>query len=102
MDCSVGADVNYYDRRGIFFDGECELSVEGTFWKGRSSESFSPRLTPPCIDDETYHRRSIVEAIFYALRKRSGATLKARTWFGQFRELVLKAAVRNIEHALKT
>lgn len=54
------------------------------------------------IDDETYHRRSIVEAIFYALRKRFGSTLKARTWFGQFRELVLKAAVRNIEHAIKT
>lgn len=54
------------------------------------------------LDDETYHQRSIIEAIFYALRKRFGSTLKARSWFGQFRELVLKAAVRNIEHALKT
>ncbi|WP_276278576.1 IS5 family transposase [Haloarcula regularis] len=51
------------------------------------------------IDDNTYHHRSIVESIF-ALRKRFGSTIKARTWFGQFRELVLKCAVRNIEQTL--
>lgn len=54
------------------------------------------------IDDETYHRRSLVESIFFALRKRFGSTLKARTWFGQFREVVLKTAVRNIEQSLTT
>jgi IS5 family transposase len=51
-------------------------------------------------DDDTYHRRSVVESIFYALKHRFGDTLRARTWFGQFRELVLKAAVRNIEQAV--
>ena len=50
-------------------------------------------------DDDIYHRRSIVEAVFFALKQRYGGTLRARTWFGQFRELVLKAAVRNIEIA---
>jgi IS5 family transposase len=54
------------------------------------------------IDDETYHRRSVVESIFFALRKRFGSTIKARTWFGQFREIVLKAAIRNIEQSLTT
>lgn len=53
------------------------------------------------IDDKTYHRRSIVESIFFALRKRFGAVIRARTWFGQFREVVLKSAVRNIEQALR-
>lgn len=53
------------------------------------------------IDDETYHRRSIVESIFFALRERFGSTIKARTWFGQFREVVQKAAVRNIEQSLR-
>lgn len=53
------------------------------------------------IDDETYHQRSIAESMFFALRKRFGSTLKARTWFGQFRELVLKAAIRNIEQSLR-
>lgn len=48
-------------------------------------------------DDDTYHRRSSVESVFFALKQRYGDTLRARTWFGQFRELVLKAAVRNVE-----
>lgn len=52
------------------------------------------------IDDETYHHRSVVESIFFALRKRFGTQLKARTWFGQFREIVLMAAVRNLEQLL--
>jgi len=50
-------------------------------------------------DDDIYHQRSIVEAVFFALKQRYGDTLRARTWFGQFRELVLKATVRNIELA---
>lgn len=54
------------------------------------------------IDDETYHQMSIAESTFFALRKRFGLTIKARTWFGQFREIVLKAAVRNIEQSLTT
>ena len=52
------------------------------------------------LDDTTYHQRSNVESTFFALRQRFGDTLRARTWFGQFREVVLKAAVRNIELAL--
>ncbi|QRY22490.1 IS5 family transposase [Halobacterium sp. GSL-19] len=51
-------------------------------------------------DDDIYHRRSVVEAVFFALKQRYGDTLRARTWFGQFRELVLKATVRNVELAL--
>ncbi|SEP02329.1 Transposase DDE domain-containing protein [Halogranum amylolyticum] len=53
------------------------------------------------IDDDVYHRRSIVEAIFFSLRKRFGSTTRAKTWFGQFREIVLKAAVRNHERAVR-
>jgi len=53
------------------------------------------------IDDDVCHRRSIVEAIFFSLRKRFGSTTRARTWFGQFREIVLKAAVRNLERAVR-
>jgi len=51
-------------------------------------------------DEDVYHRRSVIEAIFFSLKHRFGETLRARTWFGQFRELVLKAAVRNIEQAV--
>jgi IS5 family transposase len=53
------------------------------------------------LDDDVYHRRSNVESAFFALKQRFGDRLRARTWFGQFRELVLMAAVRNIELAVR-
>ena len=52
------------------------------------------------LDDDTYHRRSVVESVIRSLKRRFGDTLRARTWFGQFRELTLKAAVKNIEASL--
>jgi Transposase and inactivated derivatives, IS5 family len=48
-------------------------------------------------NDDAYRQRSNVEAVFFPLKQQYGNTLRARTWFGQFREIVLKAAVRNIE-----
>jgi IS5 family transposase len=48
------------------------------------------------LDDEIYGQRAVVESVFAAIKQRFGETLRARTWFGQFRELVLKAAVFNI------
>ncbi len=50
-------------------------------------------------DDDIYYQRSNVEAVFFALKQRFGDTLRTRTWFGQFRELALKATVRNVELA---
>ena len=52
------------------------------------------------MNDTTYHQRSNVESTFFALRRKYGEIVRARTWFGQFRELVLKCAVRNVELAL--
>lgn len=49
------------------------------------------------IDDTIYHKRSMIESTFFALKRKYGETLRSRTWYAQFRELVLKAAVRNIE-----
>lgn len=53
------------------------------------------------LDDRTYHLRSNAESVFFALRHRYGDTLWSRTWFGQFRELVMKSAVRNIERVIE-
>ena len=53
------------------------------------------------IDKPTYHLRSNAESVFFGLRHRYGETLWSGTWFGQFRELVMKSAVRNIERALE-
>lgn len=51
-------------------------------------------------DDTTYHQRSNIESAFFALRCKYGEVVLARTWFGKFRELVLKCAVRMVELAL--
>jgi len=52
------------------------------------------------LDDTIYHQRSNIESTFFALRRKYGEIVRARTWVGQFRELVLKCAVRNVELAL--
>lgn len=61
-------------------------------WEGTANNAL--------LDDTTYNQRSNVESTFFALRQRYGGTLRARIWFGQFRELVLKCAVRNTELSL--
>jgi len=53
-------------------------------------------------DDTIYHQRSNVDSTFFALRRKYGEIVRARTWFCQFRELVLKCAVRNIEQRSAT
>jgi len=41
------------------------------------------------LDDTTYHQRSNIESTFSVLRRKYGKIVRARTWFGQFHELVL-------------
>lgn len=49
------------------------------------------------MDDDVYHFRVNVESTFFAIKHGHGDGLRARTWFDQFRELDLKAALRNAE-----
>jgi IS5 family transposase len=49
------------------------------------------------IDENIYNQRSLIESTFFALKRRYGESLRSRTWYGQFREIVLKSAIRNIE-----
>lgn len=53
------------------------------------------------LDDAVYHQRSMVETVFSVIKRRYGDRLRARTWYAQFREIVLKAAVKNIEAVVK-
>ena len=53
------------------------------------------------IHNREYNQRSNAESVFFGLRQRYGETLWARTWFGQFRELAMKSAVRNIERVIE-
>jgi IS5 family transposase len=53
------------------------------------------------IHDRVYNQRSNTESVFFGLRQRYGEPLWARAWFGQFRELVMKSTVRNVERAIE-
>jgi hypothetical protein len=53
------------------------------------------------IYDWVYPQHSNAESVFFGLQRRYGDTLWPRTWSGQFRELVMKSTVRNIEHAIE-
>lgn len=52
-------------------------------------------------DDDVYNQRAASETGFRILKRRFGDRLRARTWYGQFRELVLRCAVKNIEDFVK-
>ena len=52
------------------------------------------------LSDDVYHRRSVVECSFRVLKQRYGDRLSARSWYGQFRELALKTAVKNIDKGI--
>lgn len=47
-----------------------------------------------------YHRRSIGESAISVLKGRYGDRLVAMSWYGQFRELALKVAVKNIDSGI--
>lgn len=53
------------------------------------------------LDEDLYNRRQIVEAVFRVLGQKYGADLWSRSWYRQFREVVIKAAVKNIDESIE-
>ncbi len=49
------------------------------------------------IDDELYHQRSTSESVNSSIKRSDGGAVRARDWFGQFRELAIIAGVHNVE-----
>lgn len=52
-------------------------------------------------DEGVYHQRTASETGFRVLKQRFGDRLRARSWYAQFRELVTRCAVKNIEDHVK-
>jgi len=48
-------------------------------------------------DEDVYHQRTASEASIRVTKQQFGDRLWARSWYGQFRELVIKCTVTNIE-----
>ncbi|MFC7251491.1 IS5 family transposase [Halomicroarcula sp. GCM10025324] len=53
------------------------------------------------IDGARYRQRAMCETVFSTIKRTLGDAVRARTWYGEFRELVLMCAVHNIKQALK-
>lgn len=52
------------------------------------------------MDDDLYAQRVKVETVFSVLQRRFGKTVRARSWFGQIREMLCRCVVYNVEWAL--
>jgi len=53
------------------------------------------------MNDEDYHKRSNNESVFSAIKRKYGDRLRSRVWYRQFRELILKMVVHNIDQFVK-
>jgi IS5 family transposase len=52
------------------------------------------------VDGPRYRQRSMCETVFSAIKRSHGDAVRARTWYREFRELVVKCIVHNIKRAL--
>jgi IS5 family transposase len=52
------------------------------------------------MDADLYGQRAISETVSSSLKQRYGSELSATTWYGEFRELVIKCIVRDLRRAV--
>lgn len=52
------------------------------------------------LDNDLYHRRSMNETVNAAIKRKFSAFVRSRLWWEQFRELVIKCAVHNLERGI--
>jgi len=53
------------------------------------------------IDGPRYRQRAMCETVFSTIKRTLGDAVRSRTWYGEFRELVLMCTVHNIKQSLK-
>jgi len=53
------------------------------------------------MNEELYHRRSLVETVISVMKRKYGAAVRSRVWWRQFRELVAMCLVYNVERTVK-
>ena len=53
------------------------------------------------VDGPRYRQRSMCETVFSSIKRTHGDAVRARTWYREFRELVVKCVVHNIKRAVK-
>jgi hypothetical protein len=53
------------------------------------------------IDSKLYSRRSLLETINSMVKRKYGSWVRSRVWYRQFREIVVRYVVHNLELAPK-
>ena len=53
------------------------------------------------LDSDRYHQRSMTETVFSSIKRTLGAAVRARSWYLEFRELILKATVYNLRRSVR-
>jgi len=93
----LAADKGYDDQtyRGwLRFWGKRQLI------KHRESKPYD-KAANARMDENLYHRRSLVETVISVLKRNYAATISSQLWWRQFRELVVMCLVYNVERAVK-
>ncbi len=53
------------------------------------------------MDSDRYHQRSMSETVFSSIKRTLGAAVSARSWWLEFREMLLKATVYNLRRTVR-
>jgi IS5 family transposase len=53
------------------------------------------------MDEDLYHQRSKNESIFSVIKRKYGDRIRARVWYRQFREIVLRMVVYNLDRLIQ-
>ncbi|SEP24869.1 Transposase DDE domain-containing protein [Halogranum amylolyticum] len=53
------------------------------------------------MDSDRYHQRSMSETAFSSIKRTLGAAVRARSWWLEFREMLLKATVYNLHRSVR-
>jgi len=53
------------------------------------------------MDSDRYHQRSMAETVFSSIKRTLGAAVRARSWWLEFREMILKATVYNLRRSVR-
>ncbi len=53
------------------------------------------------MDSDRYHQRSMSETDFSSIKRTLGAAVRARSWWLEFREMLLKATLYNLRRSVR-
>jgi len=67
--------------------------------KHREFRPIDPRVVR-VISGPRYRQRAVCETVFSTIKRTLGNTVRTRSWYSEFRELVLMCAVHNIKQSL--